>query len=105
LFFSKKNNILLIEIIEKIIKNSFNRFYGKSPWDPTGPVLFGSVLNKENNDFLLGGCEKLNGESRMSYFLDKKNPIAYYKNPKNYKIFKSPETNYVVLWESNNFYL
>jgi hypothetical protein len=105
LFFSKSNSHFLKSIIKSIIENSENRFYGDSPWDPTGPVLFGKTfydLKLENK--YLGNFEKLNKENRFSYFINTEAPIAYFKHPEKSKIFKSPEVNYVTLWENKKFY-
>jgi mannosyltransferase OCH1-like enzyme len=48
----KKGNIKLKKCIEMVIDNVKNKFYGKSSFDPTGPLLMKKAFTKEELDNL-----------------------------------------------------
>jgi hypothetical protein len=47
LIVSKPNNIKLLNAINEIVKNVKDKYYGNSPLDPTGPIMFGKFFSYE----------------------------------------------------------
>jgi hypothetical protein len=43
-FYSKPDSPVLKKMIQEIVSNCKNKYYGKTPIDPTGPNLFGKVI-------------------------------------------------------------
>jgi hypothetical protein len=56
--YSKKENIILKNAIKDVVKNCKNKYYGGNPLAPTGPLLFGSAIARENlaykTQFIIG---------------------------------------------------
>jgi mannosyltransferase OCH1-like enzyme len=44
----KAGNPFLLRCIRTIVNNVNNKFYGSSPLDPTGPILLGNIILKNN---------------------------------------------------------
>lgn len=47
--FSEPGQELIYNLINKIVENCNNRFYGQSPLDPTGPYLLGNQLTNQDD--------------------------------------------------------
>jgi mannosyltransferase OCH1-like enzyme len=103
----RKGNILLWKAIWKIALNVYNRYYGKSPLDPTGPVLLGNIiLNQKmplyNNidlvHYSLGGYITYNNK-----FIIKTEYNSYNNDRKSMNENKG--INYYALaWHNNHIY-
>jgi mannosyltransferase OCH1-like enzyme len=46
---SKPQNPLLLQAIVQIVLNVKNKYYGETPWCPTGPRLLGPIVKKASN--------------------------------------------------------
>ena len=107
-FGSIKNNIIFKKCINSIIENCKNKYYGKSPWDPTGPALFGKMFEENNS--------KLKNFKLGYMSIDKKDGPCYYFDNKKCIINKcctndhKPSTdfeggnNYMELWKNKKVY-
>jgi len=50
LFYTKPRSPILESSIQAVLKNVQNRFYGNSPFDPTGPNCFGRTVSQHSKD-------------------------------------------------------
>lgn len=46
-------NVLFLMVINQVVKNVRNNYYGKCPLAPTGPILFKEVLEKANKSLAI----------------------------------------------------
>jgi mannosyltransferase OCH1-like enzyme len=97
---SPANNPVLLNCINQIVKNVKNKYYGKTPLDPTGPCLFGYYINKlhNNNDIRLF----FDGKN----IIDKNNNIVLFQYP-SYRFEQrkmTSKSHYSILWALNNIY-
>ena len=44
----KKGNLFLYKSIRQIVENVKNKYYGEHPLSPTGPLMLGSIIIKNN---------------------------------------------------------
>lgn len=106
---SVPNNPIFLEVINKVVFNVKNNFYGKSPLDVTGPKVFYDVLNKNNKHIL----NKINlmfddNKQKVRYYFDKntKKRVIKYKSLNDInKILKRNKSQYYsVMWKNKDIY-
>jgi mannosyltransferase OCH1-like enzyme len=107
LMYSSGSNVYLRSVIDSIVTNIENNFYGVSPWDATSVVRFGKVFEKTEIDFsYIRGNLEMNSEGRRVYFIndDIDNAIAGHKRPENGNIFHNKDLSYHELWGNGQMY-
>ena len=100
------------EAIYKIVDNVKNNFYGKSPLEPTGPMLFREIYDLECKKSIrnkarieLTQVQKYDGNHRV-VFKNNRDDIAYYNKAPNHNlhILKTKENSYAHKWKMKQIY-
>lgn len=119
LLVTSPGNPLYNECIRRIVKNVEKRFYGNSPMAPTGPELFGSLINETDKKravlfyyddyFLKKGEEKTRTKYRKRGFIKdtrtEKNVLCHYLD---YRIEQREYSNteyWMNLWSKKDIYI
>jgi hypothetical protein len=104
--YSKGKNIYLTNLIEEIMTNVENNFYGDSPWDAVSVVRFGKVFLKTEIDFnyILGKAVIFISGRKMFVSPVTNSPVAASKRLGKQEFFHSPENSYVTLWQQGKLY-
>lgn len=106
-FYSKPNNPILTHVIDSIIYNTQNNFYGKNPLYPTGPSLFGRSIACESfyNNISIEYGDFIDDET-CKYFKFKNRNLAVYKpnNLKSGELGHPGSNSYVSMWFDNDIY-
>jgi mannosyltransferase OCH1-like enzyme len=107
-YFSKPNNPVLIESIERILRNVNERFYGHDAHFISGPSVFGQVIAKHGLDLnLLVGQYYWLRHRRNKYVLPNGQVVARHKRGGAYLGGKSGidgGNNYNEIWKARNSY-
>jgi hypothetical protein len=104
--YCKGENIYLTNLIDEIMTNVENSFYGESPWDAVSVVRFGKVFLKTEIDFnyILGKAVIFKNGRKMFMSPTTANPIAASKRLGKQDFFHSPHNSYVTLWSRGELY-
>jgi hypothetical protein len=107
LFFSKRNNSILLDAVSQCVNNVNSKYYGGHPLCPTGPNLFGSAIAKnnlpENNNYKIGQFIKKDAESVFT--LNNKVVAKYKTNKLNFGNSGLPGgNNYGEMWHNRSVY-
>jgi mannosyltransferase OCH1-like enzyme len=99
----KPNNQILLKCINKIIDNSRKKYYGKSPLEPTGPLLMKNFFT----------TKEINNLELYLHYENNNNTIIYKTVPilKMYDEYRNEQKNnkykyisYYDLWSKKNIY-
>jgi glycosyl transferase family 25 len=109
IIFSKKDNPILKDCIQNIVKNCKERYYGLTTFCPTGPVLFGSNIAKHGVDkkFVYGSFEYSISENTQKVFRIGEDLLAISKDfiyPKYDSFYRKGMNKYKELYDNHLIY-
>lgn len=103
---SNKRNPVLLNAINKIVMNAREEYYGITPIDVTGPIMFGKFFTKEymeNNILKKKHLVENNVHGRSLIVLNKTIIFIEYEKYREEQ-HKSPSTYYQTLWHNKDIY-
>lgn len=103
LFYSKGRSSWLETIINTIVDNVENDFYGDSPWDVTGPIVFADAAI--SNNLKIAGEVLMNNSGKNEYWIDGLKVAKYKDRDDQTKYFESPKISYIALWRNRAIYV
>jgi mannosyltransferase OCH1-like enzyme len=98
----KPKNTLLLDAINLVVKNVKNNFYGYSPLEPTGPLLFKKILNDDYIEKLELSLNVVNSNIYIS--LNELPILNIYDEYRDEQKKNSNKPVYAVLWKNKNIY-
>lgn len=104
LFYSKPNSPVLVTIIDTIVENVGNKFYGETQWDITGPIVFGKTVYDMGLDVVSVGSYEPDDLGKRTFCLAGGIEVAKNKSIKKVDKFKSPVLDYGIQWANRNVY-
>jgi len=103
---SKPNNVILWNCIRKIVDNVNTQFYGKNPFEPTGPLLVSKFITDSvyNNLRLQYEEDSFNTVIILQNNSQKIGILRMYNEFREEQFISSPEKYYQSLWIERNIY-
>jgi mannosyltransferase OCH1-like enzyme/uncharacterized protein YciU (UPF0263 family) len=101
---TSKENPLFLKLINNIVYNVKNNFYGLNSLHPTGPLLFGILYEQDNKKINKNDFELVYSECGMYISLNNMNILEIYKEYRMDSFKFSNKKHYGVLWNIKNIY-
>jgi hypothetical protein len=100
----KKNNLLLLNLINNIIENVRSNFYGLNSLHPTGPLLIGILYEKYYKEIKVDEFELKYSEDGVNICLNNQRILEIYNEYRNDLVKYSNTKHYGELWIKKNIY-
>jgi mannosyltransferase OCH1-like enzyme len=104
-FYSESNEEILKHIIDKIVSNVENKYYGTTPWDTTGPLAYGEVIEKQGKLENIGTFVYNEEYKRRVYLSTEGKIVAKYKDHNAHSKFYENYPHYSTLWENKKYFI
>ena len=104
LIVSRPCNKILLNCINKIVKNVKNNYYGDNMLSPTGPMLIEEFFNKETKKCIELSLQQIMGKNKIFIKFNNRYILGIYeKYREEQKLYQNNE-HYSILWNNKNIY-